>query len=64
MSRGMEKHMDLMVRVQVECIENFPAGSYGYLAGVSAACSGTYMSLQFTWRAFVFPGELELSHTS
>ena len=25
-----------------------PAGSYGYLAGVSAACSGTLMSLQFT----------------
>jgi len=41
-----------------------PAGSYGYIAGVSAACSGTHMSLQFTWRAFVFHGELELSHTS
>ena len=41
-----------------------PAGSYGYLAGVSAACSGTHMSLQFTWRAHVFPGELELPLTS
>lgn len=41
-----------------------PAGSYGYLAGVSATHSSTPMSLQFTWRAFVFPGELELSHTS
>lgn len=41
-----------------------PAGSYGYLAGVSAACSDTHMSLQFTWRSYVFPGELELPLTS
>ena len=31
---------------------------------MSAARSGTHMSLQFTWRAYVFPGELEVPLTS
>ncbi|XP_078366632.1 uncharacterized protein LOC144650757 [Oculina patagonica] len=37
-----------------------PAGSFGYLAGVSATHDSACLSLQFTWRTFVFPGELEL----
>ena len=37
-----------------------PVGSYGYLAGVSTVHGSAYLSLQFTWRTFVFPGELEL----